>query len=56
MGREREGEGFFLNCIKPCFARTNVVDLCGEVDELAHAGAAAIQMGEHSEREHKVRR
>ncbi|CAO2201191.1 unnamed protein product [Urochloa humidicola] len=35
------GEGFFGNCIKPCFAAANVGDLCGE-DGLAHA-AAAIQ-------------
>lgn len=36
------GEGFFGNCVKPCYARANVGDLCGEEGGLACA-AAAIQ-------------
>ncbi|WVZ92868.1 LOW QUALITY PROTEIN: hypothetical protein U9M48_038904, partial [Paspalum notatum var. saurae] len=35
------GEGFFGNCVKPCFATANAGDLCSEAG-LAHA-AAAIQ-------------
>jgi hypothetical protein len=39
--RPPPGEGFFGNCIRPCFARANVGELCGE-GGVARA-AAAIQ-------------